>query len=127
GIYRSVYDDRHYLIGVALSNLSGVALERKDYGKAEALLRDALARYRQTLPSDHQLIGIASVRLGHVLVREKRFAEAEPQSRGGYDILTKKGNSSTTWIQTAREDLAIEYDSLHRPDMAASFRSAPKQ
>jgi len=127
GIYRSVYEDKHYLIGVALSNLSAVALERKDYHKAEALLRDALARYEKALPADHQLVGIASVRLGHVLARELRFAEAEAQSRAGYDILTKKKGSSVTWIQTAREDLATEYDSLRRPDMAAMVRSELKQ
>jgi tetratricopeptide (TPR) repeat protein/predicted Ser/Thr protein kinase len=126
-IYRSVYDDNHYLIGVALSNLSGVAFERKNYPEAEALLRDALARYGRTLPPDHQLVGIGSVRLGHVLLRERRFADAESESRAGYDILTRKGNSATSWIQTAREDLAIEHDSLLHPAMAATVRSASKQ
>jgi eukaryotic-like serine/threonine-protein kinase len=122
-IYRSVYDDKHYLIGVALSNLSGVALERKDYSRAEALLRDALARYAATLPPDHQLIGIGSVRLGHVLLRERRFAEAQSESRTGYDVLTKKSGSSVTWIQTAREDLATEHDSLQHPVLAAGVVS----
>ena len=127
GIYRSVYDDKHYLIGVALSNLSGVALERKDYHKAEELLRDALARYAATLPPDHQLIGIGRVRLGHVLLREKRFAEAESESRAGSDILAKKSGSSISWIQTARDDLSAEHDSLQHPQLAASARAASKQ
>jgi eukaryotic-like serine/threonine-protein kinase len=127
GIYRSVYDDKHYLIGVALSNLSGVALERKDYQKAEALLRDALARYAAKLSPDHQLVGIGRVRLGHVLLREKRFVEADSESRAGLDILTKKSGSSVTWIQTARDDLAAEHDSLRRPVLAASARERPKQ
>jgi eukaryotic-like serine/threonine-protein kinase len=126
-IYRSVYDDKHYLIGVALSNLSAVALERKDYHQAEALLRDALARYARTLPPDHQLAGIGSVRLGHVLLREKRFADAESASRAGYDILTAKGNSATSWVQTAREDLAIEHDSLQHPAVAVTVRSASER
>jgi hypothetical protein len=68
------------------------------------------------------MVGTARVRLGHVLVREKRFAEAENESRAGYDILMKNGSSSVSWIRTAREDLAIEYDSLKRPEMAARFR-----
>ena len=126
-IYRSVYDDKHYLIGVALSNLSGVALERKDYRKAEALLRDALARYASTLPPAHQLIGIGRVRLGHVLLREKRFAEAESETTAGYDILTKKSGSSVTWIQTARDDLAMERDSLNSPLLTASAREGQKR
>ena len=122
-IYRSVYDDKHYLIGVALSNLSGVALEKKDYSRAEALLRDALARYAATLSPDHQLIGIGSVRLGHVLLRERRFAEAQSETQAGYDVLTKKSGSSVTWIQTAREDLATEHDSLQHPVLAAGAGS----
>jgi len=122
-IYRTVYADKHYLIGVALSNLSGVYLQRKDYQRAEQLLRDALARFGSTLPADHPLTGIGLVRLGHVLVQEKRFAEAERQSRAGYDIVMKKASSSVTWIQTAREDLAIEYDSLGQPGMAQRFRA----
>jgi len=32
-------------------------------------------------------------------------------------------SSSVTWIQTAREDLAIEYDSLGQPGMAQRFRA----
>ena len=122
-----MYDDKHYLIGVAFSNLSGVALERKDYHKAEAFLRDALARYAAALPPDHQLIGIGRVRLGHVLLREKRFAEAASESQAGYDILTKKSGSSVTWIQTAREDLATEHDSLQHPQLTAGARPQPKQ
>jgi len=122
-IYRTVYADKHYLIGVALSNLSGVYLQRKDYQRAELLLRDALARFGSTLPADHPLTGIGLVRLGHVLVQEKRFAEAERQSRAGYEIVMKKASSSVTWIQTAREDLAIEYDSLGQPGMAQRFRA----
>jgi tetratricopeptide (TPR) repeat protein/predicted Ser/Thr protein kinase len=126
-IYRSVYDDKHYLIGVALSNLSGVALERKDYRKAEALLRDALARYAATLSPDHQLAGIGKVRLGHVLLRAGRFAAADSESRAGLEILTKKSGSSVSWIQTAREDLATEHDSLQHARLASSDRVGLKQ
>jgi serine/threonine protein kinase len=122
-IYRTVYADKHYLIGVALSNLSGVYLQRKDYQRAEQLLRDALARFGSTLTADHPLTGIALVRLGHVLVQERRFPEAESRSRAGYEIVMKKASSSVTWIQTAREDLAIEYDALGRPEMAQRFRA----
>jgi len=122
-IYRTVYSDKHYLIGVALSNLSGVYLERKDYQRAEQLLRDALARFASTLPPEHPLAGVGHVRLGHVLVQQKRFAEAERESRAGYEIVIKKASSSVTWVRTAREDLAIEYDSLGQPALAERFRA----
>ena len=122
-IYRSVYADNHYLIGVALSNLSGVFLERQDFPHAERLLREALQRFAATLPPGHALAGTARVRLGHVLLRERRYADAEHESRAGYEILMTKASSSVSWIQTAREDLAIEYDSLRWPDTAARFRA----
>jgi hypothetical protein len=67
------------------------------------------------------------VRLGHVLLREKRFVEADAESRAGLDILTKKSGSSVTWIQTARDDLAAEHDSLQHPVLAASAREGSKR
>ena len=33
-IYRAVYNNHHYLIGIALSNLAGVYVGRKDYARA---------------------------------------------------------------------------------------------
>jgi hypothetical protein len=46
-IYRSVYGDRHYLVGIATSNLAGVYLARHDYTTAEKMYRDPHVRISQ--------------------------------------------------------------------------------
>ena len=122
-IYRSVYGDNHYQIGIAQSNLGGVYVERKEYVQAERLFREALLRYSKTLPADHLNVGVTRIRLGSALVGEQRYAEAEVESRAGYVILTKQTSPKVKWLQTARKDLATEYEALHQPEAAAKFRA----
>ena len=64
-IYKSVYAGKHYYIGIAVSNLAGVYIDRKNYGEAERLYREAIAMYKQTLSPEHLNVGIARIRLGH--------------------------------------------------------------
>jgi len=122
-IYRAVYAGKHYYIGIALCNLAGVYVERKDYAGAEKLFREALQIYSQTLPADHLNVGIARVRLGRALLLNKHYQEAETESRGGYEILVKLPSAPQRWMQNARTDLAREYEALHQPAQAAKFRS----
>jgi serine/threonine-protein kinase len=121
-IYRSVYGDKHYQIGVAESNLAGVYVERKEYARAEHLFREALQIYAATLPADHLSVGISRVRLGSALAAEHHYADAEIESRAGYEILSKKASPSIKWLQTARTDLANEYQALNQPEKAVPFR-----
>ena len=79
-IYRTLYHDKHYLIGLALSNLASVYIEKKDYARAEQLFHEAIRRYSETLPPNHMFIGIAHIKLGRTLVRERRYADAEPKA-----------------------------------------------
>ena len=44
-IYRTAYGGKHYLIGVALSNLASAYNADKQYAKAEPLFREAIAMY----------------------------------------------------------------------------------
>jgi hypothetical protein len=70
-IYRAVYAGKHYLIGIAVSNL-GVAMERSPpnaYRGDRHLLRDAVA---------HPFNGHRTHRLD-ALLRDGRPAEAEPE------------------------------------------------
>lgn len=120
-IYRKAYPNGHYLIGVAEGNLAGVFMERKQYPKAEQLYRDALGVYASTLPADHQNVGIGKVKLGRALLHEKRYPEALLETQAGYDILSKKTNSSNTWLKNAKQDLAEEYVALKQPELAAKF------
>jgi eukaryotic-like serine/threonine-protein kinase len=122
-IYRSVYGDNHYLISVAQSNLGGVYAERKDYVRAERLFREALQRYGKTLPADHLNVGITRIRLGGALAGERRFPEAEVESHAGYDIVMKQTSPTVRWLQSARKDLATEYEALNQPQNAAKFRA----
>jgi len=122
-IYRQVYSGKHYYIGNVLCNLSSVAMDRKQYDKAETLLRQALAMYAQTLNPDHQVVGIARVRLGRALLRQQRYAEAEQESSAGYGILVKESDPPTTWLQSARADLAEEYEATGQTEKAGKFRA----
>jgi eukaryotic-like serine/threonine-protein kinase len=122
-IYRSVYGDKHYLNALALSNLASVYLERRDWARAEQLFREVVRRYTEALSAGHNYTGIARVKLGRALLGQHRYAEAQTESLAGYQILSKQTNSSVSWLQTARKDLATEYDALHQPDKAQQFRA----
>lgn len=105
-------------LAASLTELANSHFYAGHYAISDTLNRRVLAMDRTLYGERHP-----HVRLGHVLVRERRFADAERESRVGYEILMKKASSSVSWIQMAREDLAIEYDSLSRPEMAARFRA----
>jgi serine/threonine-protein kinase len=122
-IYKTIYHDKHYVISIALSNIAGVLQERKQYAQAEALFREAIQRYDSLLAPDHQLVGIAHARLGRVIRLQARWADAFKETEKGYSILMKQSTPSAYWVQRARMDLAIEYDSLGRPADAAKVRA----
>jgi serine/threonine-protein kinase len=122
-IYRTLYHDKHYLIGLALSNLASVYIEKKDYARAEQLFREVIRRYSETLPSGHMFMGIAHIKLGRTLVREHRYADAEPESLAGYEIVSKQANPSVSWLKSARQDLVTIYDNLKQPEKAKKFQS----
>ena len=122
-IYRSVYGDRHYLVGIATSNLAGVYLARNDFTTAEKMYRSAVATFSETQSAEHLNTGIARIKLGRSLLRQGRTAEAEVESKAGYDIVAKKTAPTVSWLVSAREDLAAEYDALRRPEDAARYRA----
>jgi len=122
-IYREVHKDKHYTIGIALSNLASVFLEEKNYERAESLFREVLCRYAETLPPGHLDIGIAQTKLGRTLLREKRYTEAEGYSLSGYEILKKLTSPSVSWLRNARRDLVADYNALNEPDKAKRFEA----
>jgi serine/threonine protein kinase/tetratricopeptide (TPR) repeat protein len=122
-IYGSVYGQKHYLIGIALSNLGSVYMNRKEYVRAERLFRQAVALFTETLSPSHENTGIARIKLGGALVRERRYPEALKESLAGYQILVKQTSPSVSWVQSARKDLAVEYDALKQPQEAAKLRA----
>jgi serine/threonine-protein kinase len=122
-IYRAVHGDRHYLIAIARSNLASVAMERKEYARAEAIYRDVVARFTAAQSADHLNTGIARVKLGRSLVRQHRHAEAERELLTGYEILVKQTKAPVSWLAAARTDLVEVYTSLGQPEKAARYRA----
>ncbi|MBA3341420.1 MAG: tetratricopeptide repeat protein [Gemmatimonadaceae bacterium] len=122
-IYRTVHKDKHYVIGVALSNLAGVYHKRQRYSEAEQLFRDVLRRYGTELAADHQLVDIARVRLGTALVPQRKYADAERELLAGYQILIKQSTPPPAWVESARKELVAVYDSLDRRADADKVRA----
>jgi hypothetical protein len=63
-IYRTVYGDHHYLVAIALANLAGIYMDKKEYPRAAQLFRDVVRRYRETMPADNINLGIVHIKLG---------------------------------------------------------------
>jgi serine/threonine-protein kinase len=122
-IYRTVYGDHHYLVAIALSNVAGIYMDKKDYPRAEELFRDVVRRYAETLPADNVNTAIAHIKLGRTLLRQNRYKDAEPETLAGYEVLTRQSSPSTSFIRAARKDLAAEYEALNQSQKAARFRA----
>jgi serine/threonine-protein kinase len=122
-INRSVYGDRHYLVGISLLNLGKVYAEEKDNARAEQYYREALSRFTEKLPPGHATTAIAQVALGHVLVLEGRYKDAESPLLAGYGVLAKDPGPQAERIRNARTDLAAVYDALDQPDKAKALRA----
>jgi len=120
-----VYAGKHYLIGIAVSNLGSVAMERPDYPRAERLYREAIAIFSETQSPTHLNAGIARIKLGRALLRDGRPAEAETELLAGLDILKQQTVPSVGWLKNAREDLVALYDRTRQPEKAAALRAAP--
>ena len=104
-IYDATYHGKHVRVGIAKANLASVYLAQKQYDRAADLFRQAIVIYAELLPADHLNIGIAETKLGHTLVLKGLYKEAEPHLTKAESILTKQGVATSSWAQTAREDL----------------------
>jgi serine/threonine-protein kinase len=122
-IYRTIYGDHHYYVAVAISNIGAVNMDRKDYPRAEEIFRDVIRRFTEALGPDNVNTGIARLRLGRTLLREGRAKDAQPETLAGYGILIKQTSQSTSFIHSARKDLAAEYEALKQPEEAARYRA----
>ncbi|MCI0432946.1 MAG: tetratricopeptide repeat protein [Gemmatimonadetes bacterium] len=122
-IYRASLGERHYFVATAFSNLASVFLQRGEFAQSEAIMRDVVDRYIEARGAQDMNTGIAYIRLGRALLRQKRWEEAQESSRKGYDILKPQTDPGVSWLQAARRDLVEAYDSLGRPESAATFRA----
>jgi serine/threonine-protein kinase len=122
-IYRKVYGDRHYLLGVATANLGSVYLARKDYVRAERYFREGARIYSESQGPDHLNTGVARIKLGRSLLRQNRAAEALVESSAGYRIVAAQTSPSVSWLQAARKDLIEEFTAVGKLDSAARYRA----
>jgi serine/threonine-protein kinase len=122
-IYRGVHGERHYLVAIELSNVAYMHMQRKDYGVAEALFREVIPLFAETLSPDNVNTGIARIKLGRTLLRAGRYAEAEQESLAGYEIVAKQASPSISFLRAARTDLIASYEAMQQPDKAARFRA----
>ncbi len=122
-IYTRAYPGRNFRVGVATGNLGDVFLNRKDYARAEPLYRDAIAHYVASQGPDHLNTGIGYIKLGRCLMRAGRFREAEPETQRGYAIVAKVASPGVNFLQAARLDLSIIYDSLGQKARATAYRA----
>ena len=100
-----------------------MAAKRGDQVEAERLFREAVQRFTAAQSATHINTGVARIKLGRALLNQGKFAEAEQESLAGYGIIEKQTSPSISWLDNARNDLVIEYDSLHMPSQAARFRT----
>lgn len=126
-IYRQTYPDRNFRVGVGLGNLGDTYLYRRQYDRAEPLYREALAHYLASQGPDHLNTGIGYIKLGRALMRAGRFREGEVETLRGYGIVGKVASPTISFLQAARLDLSIIYDSLGKPELAAKYRAEREQ
>ncbi len=77
-IFEKKYGTSNYNLAGLLGSYGDVLIEKKEYKKAEAVMRQSIAVNKKLLPPDdlHQSYGILG--LGDVLVKEGRYKEALP-------------------------------------------------
>lgn len=126
-IYTAAYPGMSYRTGVATGNLADTYMYRMDYRRAEPLYRDALAHYIASQGPEHLNTGIGYIKLGRCLLRSGRFAAAIPETERGYAIVTRIASPDVSFLQAARLDLSIAFDSLGNPARAATYRTEREQ
>lgn len=122
-IYRRAYPGWSYRTGVASANLADTYLYRNDFRRAEPLYRDAIAHYVASQGPEHLNTGIGHIKLGRCLLRRGRFREAIPETERGYAIVSKITAPDVSYLQAARLDLSIAFDSLGQPSRGAAYRA----
>lgn len=124
-INRSIYGDRHYLVGISILNLGQVYFDEKRYALAEQSFKGALDRFVEKLPAGHPSIAIAQQKLGAVLVVEGKYKEAEAPLLAAIESFSKQKPQPAERLANARKDLACAYKHLHESVKAAAFITAP--
>lgn len=126
-VYRASNGDAHFTVAVALSNRGTVAMERRDLPAAERWFREVVRRFAAAQGEEHLNTGIAHIKLGRALIRQGRWREGIRESEAGYTIVKAAAAPGVSFLQAARRDLAVAYDSIGQGPMASKYRAEAAQ
>jgi len=120
--WERLYGDAYPSIAVADSNIGSICMAQKDLPCAERMFRQAVNRLMKYAPNTLN-DAVAHVKLGRALLRQGRAAEAEPETLYSYEFLVKNVSPNDQFLAGSRKDLALIYDALHKPELAARYRA----
>ncbi|HEY0929995.1 MAG TPA: serine/threonine-protein kinase [Gemmatimonas sp.] len=126
-VYSASNGDAHFTVAVALSNRGTVAMERKDLPAAERWFREVVQRFAAAQGAMHLNTGIARIKLGRALIRQRRWREGIAESEAGYEVVKAGAAPGVSFLQAARRDLAIAFDSLGQRETASRYRREAEQ
>jgi hypothetical protein len=110
---------------VATANLAHVPLPADSAAPSRCIAR--LAHYIATQGPEHLNTGIGYIKLGRCLLRSGRFRAAVPETERGYAIVAKIASPDVSFLQAARLDLSIAFDSLGDAATATRYRAEREQ
>ena len=87
-IYKSVYDDNHYIIAFPLLSITYAELQRGHGPEAEATAREALSRFKATVPGSY-LEGVAQCLVGLSLEKQGRIDEGSAMVVASHELMQK--------------------------------------
>jgi len=126
-IRTAAYGPVHSLVAQVSLN-EGLAWRlKKDFRRAEPVLREALEVYRKTMPERHPQIGHAGFYLGATIAQLERYAEAEQVLLDAYPILRDRRGPEHRLTKATVTLLASMYEAWGKPDKAAPFRALEKK
>ena len=117
-ILHAAYGADHPLTAAVLVHWAILKQERGDNEQAVVLLREALAKFRKTLPEDHSRVAGARRELVACLTTLGRYEAAEQELLESYAVLKGEGGA-----HAVLESLARLYDAWGRLEEAARYRT----
>ncbi|MCP4662024.1 MAG: tetratricopeptide repeat protein, partial [bacterium] len=110
-------------VAASLIGLAAVLVSRGAAAEAEALSRQALDVFRQTLPADHWWIPSTESILGGSLTGLGRCAEAEPLLLRSYPIVRDRTGERSVHTRIVLGRLVTLYEAWGKTEKAAEYRA----
>jgi eukaryotic-like serine/threonine-protein kinase len=124
-LHLSKHGADHRVVANEMALLGRNHIKKKEYAKAEELLRKSVAILEKK-PSETARLGLAQSSLGLALAGQKKYAQAEPLLLKGYQ-LAKSHKEDMHRLDRRRltetlEGLVQLYEETNKPDEAARWR-----